>query len=109
MNEVLGDLVDEGKALVYLDDILVLGVDKASHLENLRQVLTRMRTHQFYAKLSKCEFMKEEVRYLGHIVGKHGIRVDPAKVEVIRQWARPQNVSALRSFLAVLCHPSVSS
>lgn len=101
MNSVLGPLIAQNKALVYLDDVLVLGRCKASHLQNLREVLECLRKHHFYAKLSKCEFMREELCYLGHIVGKHGIRVDPAKVAVIQQWPRPHNVQALRSFLGL--------
>ena len=52
-----------------------------------------------YAKFKKCEFWLPEVTFLGHIVGADGIKVDPSKVEVVRDWPRPRNASEVRSFL----------
>ena len=52
-----------------------------------------------YAKLSKCEFGLNEVSFLGHIVSKEGIRVDPKKIEVVVEWKPPRNVTEVSSFL----------
>ena len=54
-----------------------------------------------YAKLSKCEFWLNEVSFLGHIVSKEGIRVDPKKIEVVVEWKPPRNVTEIRSFLGL--------
>ena len=51
-----------------------------------------------YAKFKKCEFWLPQVTFLGNIVGKDGIMVDPAKIEVVRDWPRPRNASEIMSF-----------
>jgi hypothetical protein len=78
MNSIFSDLLGT-KVLVYLDDILVISKDEAEHEADLREVLGRLRQHTLYAKLSKCEFFKSELPFLGHIVGRDGIRFDPKK------------------------------
>jgi hypothetical protein len=69
--------------LVYLDDILIFSSTKEKHLKHLREVLEILRKHKLYAKLKKCEFFKEQVEYLGHVVSAQGIKVDPYKIEAI--------------------------
>ena len=54
-----------------------------------------------YAKLSKCEFWLTEVSFLGHIVSKEGIWVDPKKIEVVVEWKPPRNVTEVRNFLGL--------
>ena len=57
--------------------------DRENHDTNLRVVLETLRKEQLYVKLRKCEFWLNEVSFLGHIVLKEGIRVDPKKIEVV--------------------------
>ena len=54
-----------------------------------------------YAKFSKCEFWLDSVAFLGHIISKKGILVDPKKVEAIVEWKRPTTISEIRSFLGL--------
>ena len=49
----------------------------------------------------QCEFEQQEVKFLGHIVGAHGVRVDPAKTEIIQNWQPPTNVQGVRSFVGL--------
>ena len=56
---------------------------------HLRAVLQTLREHQLYAKFSKCEFWLDQVAFLGHMVSKDGIQVDPKKIEAITEWPRP--------------------
>ncbi|OMO99999.1 Integrase, catalytic core [Corchorus capsularis] len=60
-----------------------------------------LREHRLYAKLSKCEFWHTQVAFLGHIVSKDGICVDPAKIEAILNWESPRTVTEIRSFLGL--------
>ncbi|XP_072090564.1 uncharacterized protein [Arachis hypogaea] len=71
------------------------------HEEHLRIVLQILKERKLYAKLSKCEFWKEEVKFLGHVVSKGGIAVDPSKVEAVMEWERPTTVTEVRSFLGL--------
>ena len=67
----------------------------------LRTVLQTLREHQLYAKFSKCDFWTESVAFLGHVVTKDGIQVDPQKIEVVSEWPRPTTVTEIRSFLGL--------
>ena len=100
MNRVFRPFVDQF-VVVFIDDILVYSKDHESHDINLRVVLETLRKEQLYAKLSKCEFWMNEVSFLGHIVSKEGIRVDPKKIEVVVEWKPPRNVTKVCSFLGL--------
>ena len=90
MNRVFKDFLDQF-VIVFIDDILVYSSSEAEHEQHLRQVLQRLREHQLYAKYKKCEFWLPEVTFLGHIVGVEGIKVDPSKVEAMRDCPRPRS------------------
>ena len=53
------------------------------------------------AKLSKCEFNKAELHFLGHVIGKDGVAVDPAKIAVIEKWPLPKSLKELQSFVGL--------
>ena len=67
----------------------------------MEQVLSILKENQFYAKMSKCTFGKEEVSYLGHVISKEGVKVDPEKIKSITEWPNPTNISKLRGFLGL--------
>ncbi|MCO5594840.1 hypothetical protein L7F22_048874 [Adiantum nelumboides] len=67
--------------VVFLDDILIYSRSLSEHLMHIRTVLEVLRTERLYAKASKCEFFKKEVLYLGHIITRDGICVDPEKLD----------------------------
>ena len=71
------------------------------HLSHLYQVILTMRTHCLYAKKSKCYFAVDKVEYLGHFITKEGVSTDPSKIAVVQDWALPQNLKQLRSFLGL--------
>ena len=100
MNRVFRPYVDQF-VVVFIDDILVHSKNRENHDTHLRVVLETLRKEQLYAKLNKCEFWLNEVSFLGHIVSKEGIRVDPKKIEVVIEWKLPRNVTEVRSFLGV--------
>ena len=54
-----------------------------------------------YVKLSKCEFGKTSLNYLGHIVGGGELKIDPSKVAIIVNWPKPKSATEVRSFLGV--------
>jgi hypothetical protein len=87
--------------LVFFDDILIYNKTWKEHLKQLEQVLSLLEKNQFYAKLSKCSFGKEEVEYLGHVISQEGVKVDPEKIKAITEWPKPKNISKLRGFLGL--------
>jgi hypothetical protein len=84
-----------------LDDILIYSKSEEEHEHHLRMVLQVLREHQLYAKLSKCSFYQKKIHYLGHIISKDGIAVDLEKIEAIREWSVPKNVTEVRSFMGL--------
>ncbi|XP_062088884.1 uncharacterized protein LOC133795448 [Humulus lupulus] len=100
MNRVFKDYLDKF-VIVFIDDILVYSRSQEEHEEHLRLTLEKLKEKQLYAKFKKCEFWLENVAFLGHIVSKDGIAVDPSKIEAVSKWNRPTNVSEVRSFLGL--------
>jgi hypothetical protein len=100
MNKVFMEELDKF-VVVFIDDILIYSKSREDHKHHLRIVLGRLRAHQLYAKLSKCEFWLEKIAFLGHILTAEGIKVDPSKVEAISKLKQPSNVSEFRSFLGM--------
>jgi hypothetical protein len=87
--------------VVFIEDILVYSKSLEEHAKHLKLILEKLREHKLYAKFSKCEFWLDEVAFLGHVVTKDGIKVDPAKVEAIANWKQPKIVMEIRSFLGL--------
>jgi hypothetical protein len=100
MNKVFMEYLDKF-VVVFIDDILVFSKTEAEHEEHLRLVLQKLREHQLYAKLSKCEFWLKEVSFLGHAIYNGGVVVDPKKVSDVLSWNLPQDVSEVQSFLGM--------
>ena len=71
------------------------------HVEHLRVILQILRDRKLFAKLSKCEFWLEEVQFLGHVISKDGIVVDPSKVEAVMDWQSPTTPTKIKSFLGL--------
>ena len=100
MNSVFNRYLDKF-VLIFLDDILVYSKNEEEHEENLRLTLQLLREHQLYAKLNKCDFYRDRIQYLGHIISEEGISVDPEKIEAIMNWPTPRNVTNVRSFMGL--------
>ncbi|WRX29422.1 Reverse transcriptase domain - like 10 [Theobroma cacao] len=98
INKVFHPYLDKF-VIVLIDDILVYSRDNDEHATHLRIVLQTLRERQLYAKFSKCEFWLQEVVFLGHVVSRAGLYVDPNKIEAILQWEQPKTVTEIRSFL----------
>ena len=82
MNMVFWPYLDKF-VIVFIDVILVYSGNNDDHEKHLRMVLQTMRDKQLYTKFSKCEFWMDKVAFLGHVVSKEGIFVDPKKIEAI--------------------------
>ncbi|WVZ63588.1 hypothetical protein U9M48_013211 [Paspalum notatum var. saurae] len=92
MNKVFMEYLDKF-VVVFIDDILIYSKTEEEHEEHLRLVLRRPRDHKLYAKLSKCEFWLDQVPFLGHIVSKGGIMVDPSKIGGVMDWKVPKLIA----------------
>ena len=100
MNRIYKPWLDKF-VIVFIDDILIYSTTMEEHRVHLRKVLQVLREHRLYAKFSKCEFWLKSINFLGYVISKDGISVDPAKVEAVVQWERPKTVTEIRSFLGL--------
>ncbi|GJX08621.1 putative reverse transcriptase domain-containing protein [Tanacetum coccineum] len=73
--------------IVFIDDILVYSKRRKEHEGHLRLILKLLKEVKLYAKFLKCEFWLSKVQFLGHVIDSEGIRVDPTKIESIKDWA----------------------
>ena len=85
--------------IIYLDDIIVFSKTPEEHIERLRGVFEKLSVAGLRLKLSKCEFFKSGITYLGHIVSKDGIETEKKKVITIQEWLIPKTVTEVCSFL----------
>ncbi|CAM8895837.1 unnamed protein product [Rhodiola kirilowii] len=100
MHRVLKPFLDDF-VIVFIDDILIYSKSREQHEQHLRMVLQTLREHKLYAKMKKCDFWTSEIKFLGHVISKEGISVDPVKVEAILNWKTPKIVFEIRSFLGL--------
>ena len=100
MNKIFAKELD-AFILVFLDDILIYSETLEEHYEHIRQTLNKLREHKFYGRLHKCEFIKNEVEYLGFQVSSDGVRPSYDKVKAVAEWPTPSCVKDIRSFLGL--------
>ena len=87
--------------MVFVDDILIYSKSKEEHEGHLRIVLQVLRSHQLYAKFSKCEFWLTKLKFLGHVVSALGVSMGTEMVKAVMIWERPKSVFEIRSFLGL--------
>jgi hypothetical protein len=101
MNSVLSGLTGS-RCFVFLDDIVIYAKSLVEHDAKLREVFARLRKYNLKLQPDKCEFLRKEVNYLGHVISEEGCRPDPAKVTVVENFPRPENERQLKSFLGMI-------
>ena len=78
--------------VIYLDDITVFSKTNDDHLDHLRQVFIKCRKYGISLNTKKSIFGLEEGKFLGHIISKEGIRIDPARVKAILNIQAPRKI-----------------
>ena len=84
---------------LYLDDIVVFSSSVEEHIERLERVFQRLHDFGLTLNPSKCCFLKQSVKYLGHIISENGMQTDPDKIAPLHTWPVPTTVKELRQFL----------
>ena len=100
MQQVLTGL-ERKSCFVYMDDILVASKTFAEHLHHLREVFTGLRASRLCLKPRKCQLLHENVPFLGYVVSKEGITPDLNKIEKVRNYPHPVDVTSVRCFLGL--------
>ncbi|GJV71507.1 putative reverse transcriptase domain-containing protein [Tanacetum coccineum] len=100
MNRVCKPYLDKF-FIVFIDDILVYFKDEEEHGKHLKIILELLKNERLYAKFLKCDFWLDSVQFLGHVIDRNGVHVDPAKIETIKNWAAPTTPTEVRQFLGL--------
>ena len=85
MESCLGEL-HLNWCIIHLDDVIIFSKTPDEHIERLRGVLQKLGNAGLKLKPSKCEFLKDQISYLGHIVSKNGVETNPKKIQIILDW-----------------------
>ena len=92
------------ECLVYLDDILIFSKDWEDHLLHLQHVFERLEKANISLKLSKCEFAKNEIQFLGHVVKDQKLLPDERNIEAVTNFPIPKDITGVRGFLGLVGH-----
>jgi len=101
MNEILRDLINEGKVAVFVDDVLVGTETEEGHDEIVKEILRRLEENNLYIKPEKCVWKVRKIGFLGVVIGPDGIEMEKKKVEGVLSWPEPKNVKDVRKFLGL--------
>jgi hypothetical protein len=97
------NLRQECGVLVYLDDILIFSQTEEQHMQILKQVLDRLRQYHLQCRFDKCSFAVTEVSYLGFKLSHQGVRMDPKKVDIVKNWSEdPKAKGDIRAFIGLV-------
>ena len=101
MNEILRDMINEGKVAAFVDDVLVGTEMEEGHNEIVEEVLKQLEENNLYVKPEKCVWKVRKIGFLGVIIGPNGIEMEKEKVDGVLSWPEPKNVKDVRKFLGL--------
>ncbi len=99
MNNILHEFINGGKVICYMDDILVYSPTLSEHWQIVHQVLATLQRWRLFLKLEKCKFKQKKVEYLGLVILKDHVAMDPMKVHRVMEWPTPTKAKEVQSFL----------
>jgi len=99
MNDILGDLIHIGYVMVYLDDILIFGINKKEHRQLVKKVLKRLQENDLYTKAGKYSFEQSSIKYLDIIISENKVQMNEEKLSGVLKWLVPTEVKQVQAFL----------
>merc|ERR1712122_3050 len=85
----------------YLDDCIIFSRTPEEHISRLREIFQRFRDANLKVNPDKCNFFRNQVQFLGHIVSKDGVQADPEKVDAVKNFPTPKTHTDAKSFLGL--------
>jgi len=101
MNEILRDLINEGKVAAFINDVLVGTETKEGYDEIVEEILRRLEENNLYIKPEKCMWKARKIEFLGVVIGPNGIEMEEGKVEEVLSWLTLKTVKDVRKFLGL--------
>ena len=102
MNNIFQDLIVEGIMVVYLDNILIFTRTEEKHAKAIRRVLQILQENKLFFQPEKCEFCKEQIKYLGLVISENEVFMDLVKVVGVQEWPTPKNQTDIQVFLGFI-------
>ena len=99
MHQILGNMEN---VFVYLDDIIIFSRNIEEHFQILEEVLSRLEGAGLKIKLHKCQFLKRQLNFLGHVIGSNGVKMQDRKIETIINYPPPKNAKGVKRFLGII-------
>jgi len=99
MNELLRDLINMGKVVAFIDDVIVEMEDEEEYDELVAEIIKRLEENDLYIKLEKCKWKVRKVGFLGVMIGPDGIKMEEEKVKGVLDWPTPKCVNDVQKFL----------
>ena len=99
MNEILRDLINEGKVAVFVDDILVGTETEEGHDKIVKEILKRLEENDLYIKPEKYVWKVQKIGFLGIVIGPNRIEMEKEKVDGVLSWLEPKNIKDVRKIL----------
>ena len=101
INEILKDLINEGKVAAFVDDVLVGTETKEGHNEIVEEILRRLEKNDLYVKPEKYVWKVQKIGFLGVVIGPNRIEIEEEKVDRVLSWPELKNVKDVRKFLGL--------
>ena len=101
MNELLRDLINTGKVVAFIDNMIVGMENEEGHDELVGKVIKRLEENNLYVKPEKCKWKVKEVGFLGVVIGPEGIKMEEEKMKGVLDWPTPECVKEIQKFLGL--------
>jgi len=101
INKLLRDLINTGKVVAFIDDVIIRTESKEGHDKLAAEVIKRLEENDLYVKLEKCKWKVREVEFLGVVFGADRIKIEEEKVKGVLDWLTPKCVKDIQKFLGL--------
>ena len=101
MNEILRDLINEGKVAAFVDNVLVKTETEEGRDEIVEEILKRLEENDLYIKPEKYVWKVQKIGFLGVVIGSNRIEMEKEKVDRVLSWLELKNVKNIRKFLGL--------
>jgi len=101
INELLRNLINIGKVVVFIDDVIVGTEDEEGHNKLVAEIIKRLEENDLYVKPEKCKWKVREVGFLGVVIGPDGIKMEEEKMKGILDWPTLKCVKGVQKFLGL--------
>ena len=102
MNEILRHLINEGKVVAFIDNVLVGTEMEKGHDKIVKEILRRLEKNDLYVKPGKYVWKVRKIGFLGVVIGPNEIEMEKEKVDGVLNWPEPKNVKDVRKFLSLV-------